>query len=104
MLELTIRDCEVTVLVVTGILTCINVWIAFRYLKKLYTDMHNWKYIQDDEHHSHKHFAIVWIAAIISILMFLNSFDTKAVSESFVEHLAFNLLCIFVLYPHIIEE
>ena len=104
MVELTIRDCEVTVLVVTWILTIANVIMAFRYLKELYKNMQEWKYIQWDKHHSHQHFAIAWIMAIISIMMFINSFSTKAVSETFVEHLFYNLLCIFVLYPHLFSE
>ena len=104
MLELVIRDCEVTVLVVTGALTFINVSMAFKYVKKLHDDIHNEKYIQWDKHHSHQHFAIVWICAIISILMFINTFYTKAISETFVEHLAFNLLCIFVIFPHLFNE
>ena len=104
MTEIMIRDCEVTVLVITFIATLANITIAMKYLVGLYHNMQQWKFIEWDEHHSKQHFAIVGICAIISFAMFLNSFWLKHEQWVFLEHLFFDLVCIFVIYPHLMSE
>ena len=102
--EITIRDCEVTVLVVTFLVTMMTLSIAIKNIIKIYKDMHNGKYIQWDIHHSQQHFAIFWICALISIAMFVSTFELEHIQHTFVEHLAFNLLCVFVIFPHLTSE
>jgi len=96
--------CETTVIIVTWFLTLFNVVVWWHYLYFLHRDMNQWKYIDNNRIHSHRHFWIVWVLMTISLLMFYNTFWSEAIWDTFIEHLLYNLACIFVVYPHLQEE
>ena len=96
--------CEITVVVIIWILTFINLIIGIQYMIVLHRDIVKWVYIYGEKIHSQKHFAIIGILLILSVLMFYNTFTSDYISETFLEHLLYNLACLFIVFPHIFEE
>jgi len=95
---------ELTVIIITWMITFANVFIWCRYINKLVHEMHNGIYIYDDKLHSHKHLWITWVMIALSLLMFFNMLASWEIQYSFWEHMLYNLACIFIFYPHLVEE
>ena len=95
---------ELTVVMTTWILTLATVVIWVKYINKLLNDMRNGIFIYDDKSHSHKHLWITWVMMSISLLMFFNMIASWEMAYAFFEHLLYNLSCIFIFYPHLMEE
>ena len=96
--------CELTVILVTWALTFTNVFIWTRYINKLLREMHNGIFIYDDKSHSHKHLWITGVMMTLSLLMFFDMLASWEMQYAFWEHLLYNLGCIFMFYPHLMEE
>lgn len=94
---------EIVVLITMAVITFWHTFLAGKYLWKLHKDIDKKIYIDNDYHHSHAHFWIVGILMILSILMFVHTFHWDF-SETFMEHLFYNLACIFVILPHLQSE
>ena len=95
---------ELTVVIITWVLTFTNVAIWTRYINKLLQEMHNGIFIYDDKAHSHKHLWITWVIMTISWLMFFDMLASWEMQYAFWEHMLYNLACIFIFFPHLQEE
>jgi len=80
-----------------------NLLYGGMYLLELHDSIDAWNYIMDSELHSLQHFAIVAITMLLSIAMYIDMWS-PSMWAVFVEHLFFNLACIFIIYPHLTNE
>ncbi len=79
------------------ILTIITTSTAGLAIMDLYNDIQQDIYIQGSELHSLQHLAIFGGCMLLSIVMFINW-------SLLLEHIFFNLFCIFIIFPHLISE
>ena len=95
---------ELTAIIIIWLATSVNVAIWTRYINKLLRDIRNGNFIYDDKAHSQKHLWITGVMMTISWLMFFNMLVSWEIQYSFWEHMLYNLACIFMFYPHLVEE
>ncbi len=98
-----LSSCEISVLIISTVATLTTCYMWYKYLQELHRNMEKKVYIMWDYHHSHQHFAIVLMIVMLSIFMYVNTF-VNLTSESFAEHLVYNVLVIFFLIPHLQSE
>ena len=99
------KTCELTVFITILISTAISLLIGGKHLLKVIKGIKNGVFVKWDIHHSNQHLAIYWTTMLISAFMFFNtSFNAEHLTETFVEHLFYNLMCIFIIYPHLNTE
>lgn len=81
-------------------ITAYNIWIAFKYIRELETNMHQENYIYGDHIHSLQHIAITGMTAIISISMLF-----WVVSDyTMLIYIVYNASLAFMVYPHLTSE
>jgi len=84
-----------------ALMTVWNVYSGFGYVRRLHTDYVKGVWIMDDELHTLQHFAITMILMLLSIAMLASSAIYTQLPWQFIEHMAFNLACVLMIYPHL---
>lgn len=95
---------EVITIIIIAILTIVNLFIGARYIISLQKDFDKKIFLYKDPIHSLQHLAIVWSTMLISVVILIESISNTSLPVQFLEHMLYNLACIFIIYPHLISE
>lgn len=81
-------------------ITAYNIWIAFKYIRRLELWMQNADFIYDDHMHSLQHIAITWMTILISVAMLF----WVVTDYTLLIYIVYNWALAFIVYPHLTWE